>query len=148
MNQTGFTQFLIDLASNPLVYVTVISMFIIPFLNAAVTRPTTPDWVKNLITFTLAGALAVVAWLNNLGGAGIDWHAALVVFITAAAGAGGINAALVKGAIATRLSNAVPINLGPKPLTPERARRLHSAGTPETETPPSFWGTPPTPFNG
>jgi hypothetical protein len=118
---------LLKLLKNPLVWVTALTATVIPFLTAAVTRPSTPDKVKTFVSFVLAGVYGLVAWLGALNG-NVDWKMALVVFVGAAAGAGGLNAAWVSGQIATWLGVKVPINIGPKPLTPEKAAELHSHG--------------------
>jgi hypothetical protein len=120
------TKLLLSLVQNPIVWVTAITTVVIPFLTAAVTRPSTAKVAKTAISFILAGIYALVAWLGALNG-NVDWKAALVVFVTAAAGAGGINSAWVSGHISTWLGLKVPINIGAKPLTPEKAAEIHSS---------------------
>lgn len=119
------TKLLLALLKNPLVWVTALTSTVIPFLTAAVTRPSTPGKIKTFVSLVLAGVYGLVAWLGALNG-NVDWKVALVVFVGAAAGAGGLNAAWVSGQIATWLGLKVPINVGPKPLTPEKAAELHS----------------------
>lgn len=131
------SEWLRDLLKNPVFMATLLTAWVIPFLNGALTRPTTPGWFKSALTFALAGAAAVVMWLNNLGGVVNDWKPALGVFITAVLGAGGVHAAIVKGPVADRLGNVIPINLGPKPMTPEKAVLVHSHGTDLTEPVPA-----------
>jgi hypothetical protein len=125
------TELMLKLLKNPLVWVTALTSVVIPFLTAAVTRPTTPDKVKTFVSLVLAGVYGLVAWLGALNG-NVDWKTALVVFVAAAAGAGGLNAAWVSGQIATWLGVRVPINVGPKPITPEKAAELHSNHSPLT----------------
>ncbi len=125
------TKLLLSFFTNPIVWVTAITVVVIPLLTSAVTRPYTPDKFKTLISFALAGLYALVAWLGGIDG-NVDWKSALVVFAVAAAGAGGINSAWVSGALSTWLGIRVPINLGPKPLTPEKAAELHSHGSGST----------------
>ncbi len=127
------------LLKNPLVWVTLLTSFAIPFLNAAITHVSTVPLFKSLVTGVLAGATALAAWLTNLGG-DVDWKVALGVFVAAAAGAGGVNAAIAKGPIADKLSRAIPINVGPK-LTPEKADAKHSNGAGLTEPVPNPAGT-------
>lgn len=119
------TKLLLSLLKNPVVWVTACTVVFIPLLTAAVTRPSVPIKVKSLISFILAGIYALVTWLGALNG-DVDWKMALVVFAVAAAGAGGINAAWVSGPLATWLGVKVPINIGPTPLTPEEAAKMHS----------------------
>ena len=118
-----------SMIKNDAFWIFVISSVLIPLLNAAVTRPSTPPWFKSLVSMVIAGAVALVAWITDVGGLVDNWKAALGVFVTALIGAGGVHAAVTKGAIADTISNAVPINIGPK-MTPEKAHAKHSGGYP------------------
>lgn len=129
------TKLLLSLLTNPIVWVTAITTVVIPFLTAAVTRPSTPGKIKAFVSFVLAGVYALVSWLGALNG-DVNWKVALVVFAAAAAGAGGINSAWVSGHLATWLGVKVPINIGPKPLTPEKAAEIHSNSSNLTELVP------------
>jgi predicted small integral membrane protein len=126
---------LLGLLKNPLVWVTACTTVAIPVLTAATTRPSTPGKIKAFVSFLLAGIYALVAWLGALNG-DVDWKMALVVFAVAAAGAGGINAAWISGPLATWLGLKTPINIGPKPLTPEKAAEIHSHGEGSVVQPP------------
>jgi hypothetical protein len=112
-------QVLHDLLHNSVFWVTLLVTFVIPFLNAALTHVAAHDGVKSVITLVLAGVYALVAWLTNLGGVVDDWSLALGVFITAVLGAGGINAAIVRGKVRNDIAAAVPIKLGKPKYYPQ-----------------------------
>lgn len=121
---------LIDsLIRNDAFWIFVLSSVLIPLVNAALTRVSTTPIFKSGLTMILAGLVAVGSWIANVGGVVDNWKAAVGVFITAVLGAGGIHAAVTKGAVSDAISNAVPINLGPK-MTPEKAIKKH--GSPNT----------------
>jgi hypothetical protein len=132
---------LFSLLKDPVVWVTALTTAAIPLLTAASTRPSTPGWFKTLVSFILAGIYALVAWLGGLNG-DVDWKTAIVIFVAAAAGAGGLNAAWISGQIATWLGLKVPVNLGPKPMTPEKAAQIHSNNSPNVEAVPDVPLTP------
>lgn len=125
-----------QLITNDVFWVFVISSVLIPVVNAALTRTNTSPAFKSVLTLVLAGLVAVGAWITNTGGVVHNWKAAIGVFVTAMLGAGGIHAAVTKGVISDAISNVVPINIGPK-MTPERAAKKHSHGTPPTEPVPT-----------
>lgn len=129
------TKVLLAILKDPIVWVTALTTLAIPLLTAASTRPTTSGLVKAFVSFILAGIYALVTWLGALNG-DVDWKAALAVFAVAAAGAGGINSAWISGQIATWLGIKVPINVGPKPMTPEKAAAIHSNKSGDTESVP------------
>lgn len=97
----------------------VISSVLIPFVNAAITHVAAHDGVKAMVTAVLAGLTALVAWITDVGGVVDNWRAALGVFIMACLGAGGINAAIVRGKVRNDIATAIPLKLGKPKYFPQ-----------------------------
>lgn len=110
--------------------------FVIPLLNALLTRLGSAGWVKTVVSIILAVATAAVAWAGDLT-AVHDWQHFAVIALGAGLAAGGFKKAWLDDVESWLRAMTGGFGVGAK-MTPEKAAAKHSHGTDLTVPVPEF----------
>lgn len=117
--------------TNPVVWLTLLTMAVIPLLNALLTKVNTHPAMKSAVAAVIASVYAVITWLTTLGHVVIDWKQALGIFAITLIGAGGFGKAIWAGPVVDWIHSWSDKSVGVGPvMTPEKAMRKH--GSPAT----------------